>query len=70
MVLISCENCFNLKMVPKNHRVYVRHPSFKCLVNCRANITMAYHEYAPGSDKYKETAEECSNFDDMDELED
>jgi hypothetical protein len=70
MVNISCENCLNLKVVPRNHRVYGRHPDAKCLVNCKANITMAYHEYAVGSQKYKETAEECSNFDDMDELED
>ena len=63
----TCEDCSNMKIVPKQHRIYQSRPGSELIVNCSKSLLMAYHEYAEGSKKYIQAAEECSMFDSMDE---
>ena len=63
MTTRSCEMCYHFKIVPKEHRIYIRRPDAKLIVNCKENIFMAYHEYDEGADKYKTISADCKLYD-------
>jgi hypothetical protein len=67
---ITCENCLNLKVIPKSHRIYKSLAGVTQVVRCRYNIIMSYHQYTPGAQKYRDTASECFSYNDMDDDED